>query len=105
MSVKMLFCQAQFVFLRPMTQMWVSKRCGLSRGLGASRFRKPHGGSGNTHHQIALTELLKLQKSGQFPVLDNVTSIKYLSKTDSRIRNKGRTLRRNELVDCVRGLG
>jgi hypothetical protein len=39
------------------------------------------------------------------PVLDNVTSIKYLSKTDSRIRNKGRTLRRKELVDCVRGLG
>jgi hypothetical protein len=29
--------------------------------------RKPSGGSGNTHDQIALTEFLKLQKSGQFP--------------------------------------
>ncbi len=28
---------------------------------------KPSDGSGNTHDQIALTELLKLQKSGQFP--------------------------------------
>jgi hypothetical protein len=29
--------------------------------------RKPRGGSGNTHDQIVLTEVLKLQKSGQFP--------------------------------------
>jgi hypothetical protein len=29
--------------------------------------RKPRVGSGNNHYQIALTELLKLYKSGQFP--------------------------------------
>jgi hypothetical protein len=34
--------------------------------ISASK-RKPRGGSGNTHDQIALTELLKLQKNGQFP--------------------------------------
>jgi hypothetical protein len=34
--------------------------------ISASK-RKSRGGSGNTHDQIALTELLKLQKSGQFP--------------------------------------
>jgi hypothetical protein len=46
-----------------------------------------------------------LQDLLQMRLLDNVTSIKYLSENDSRIRNKGRTLRRKELVDCVRGLG
>ena len=34
--------------------------------ISASK-RKPRGGSGRNHDQIALTELLKLQKSGQFP--------------------------------------
>jgi hypothetical protein len=29
--------------------------------------RTPRGGSGTGHGRIALTELLKLQKSGQFP--------------------------------------
>jgi hypothetical protein len=29
--------------------------------------KKPHGGSGKIHGLIALTELLTLQKSGQFP--------------------------------------
>jgi hypothetical protein len=33
----------------------------------SSSKRKPSGGSGNTHDQMALTELLKLLKSGQFP--------------------------------------
>jgi hypothetical protein len=35
--------------------------------LTSASTRKPRGGSGNTHDQIALTELLKLQKCGQFP--------------------------------------
>jgi hypothetical protein len=35
--------------------------------LVSASTRKPRGGSGNTHDQIALTELLKLAKSGQFP--------------------------------------
>jgi hypothetical protein len=35
--------------------------------LTSASTRKPRGGSGNTHDQIALTEILKLQKSGQFP--------------------------------------
>jgi hypothetical protein len=34
--------------------------------ISASK-RKLRGGSGNTHDQIVLTEVLKLQKSGQFP--------------------------------------
>jgi hypothetical protein len=34
--------------------------------ISASK-RKPRGGSGNTHDQIALTELLKLEKNVQFP--------------------------------------
>jgi hypothetical protein len=29
---------------------------------------KPRGGSGNTHDQMTLTELLNLQKIGQFPM-------------------------------------
>jgi len=40
---------------------------GYSHILPSAWKRKPRGGSGNTHDQIALTELLKLQKCGQFP--------------------------------------
>jgi hypothetical protein len=35
--------------------------------LISSSTRKPRGGSRNTHDQITLTELLKIQKNGQFP--------------------------------------
>jgi hypothetical protein len=35
--------------------------------LTSASTRKPRDGSGNTHDQIALTELLNLKKNGQFP--------------------------------------
>jgi hypothetical protein len=40
---------------------------GCSHILPSAWKRKPRGGSGNTHDQIALTELLKMKKNGQFP--------------------------------------
>jgi hypothetical protein len=41
--------------------------CDLDMMGAPSKLSVPRGGSGRIHDLIALTELLKLQKSGQFP--------------------------------------
>jgi hypothetical protein len=40
----------------------------IDEKIANARRRRPRGGSGSIHGQIAQAELLKLQKNGQFPV-------------------------------------